>query len=109
MIGVFTIGALGVAASLMVFVFEVGELNFTRFSNNASKKIISSNLSQIYHYWHVRILARRARMRDPWNVRNLARIAQIHFTTHEQYSDIDVMRLVDAFNATSSSSDTSTL
>ncbi|KAF1758076.1 hypothetical protein GCK72_014534 [Caenorhabditis remanei] len=85
-IGVFTIGALGIAASFIVFVVE------------------------IYHYWHMRILARRARMRDPWNVRNLARIAQIHFTTSQQYSEIDVMRLVDALNASSlsqSSSDSS--
>lgn len=76
-IGVFTIGALGISASLIVFVVE------------------------IYHYWHVRIAARRSQMRDPWNVRNLARIAQLHFTTSEQYSDIDVMRLVDALNASS--------
>ncbi|ULT96263.1 hypothetical protein L3Y34_004700 [Caenorhabditis briggsae] len=82
-IGVFTIGAFGISASLIAFVVE------------------------IYHYWHMRIVARRARMRDPWNVRNLARIAQIHFTTSQQYSDIDVMRLVDALNASSSSQSSS--
>ncbi|PIC35056.1 hypothetical protein B9Z55_014529 [Caenorhabditis nigoni] len=82
-IGVFTIGAFGISASLIAFVVE------------------------IYHYWHMRIVARRARMRDPWNVRNLARIAQIHFTTSQQYSDIDVMRLVDALNASPSSQSSS--
>uniref|UniRef100_A0A8R1DN11 PBPb domain-containing protein n=1 Tax=Caenorhabditis japonica TaxID=281687 RepID=A0A8R1DN11_CAEJA len=70
-IGVFTIGAIGLGASIVVFIVE------------------------IYHYWHMRVLARRARMRDPWNVRHLARIAQLHFTTSEQYNDIDVMRLID--------------
>ncbi|CAI2351441.1 unnamed protein product [Caenorhabditis sp. 36 PRJEB53466] len=79
-IGVFTIGALGIAASIVAFVIE------------------------IYYYWHMRIVARRARMRDPWNVRHLARIAQLHFTTSQQYSDIDVMRLVDALNTSSPSS-----
>ncbi|CAB3406639.1 unnamed protein product [Caenorhabditis bovis] len=70
-IGVFTIGGIGLALALAAFVLE------------------------IYHYWHLKIVERRARMRDPYNVRNLAKIAQIHFTTHKQYNDIDVLKLIE--------------
>ncbi|CAI5452668.1 unnamed protein product [Caenorhabditis angaria] len=74
MVGVFMIGALGIGVSVIAF------------------------FSEIYYYWHMRILQRQLQMRDPWNVRHLAKIAQLHFTTNQSYDNIDVMKLFDNFS-----------
>ncbi|CAI5452670.1 unnamed protein product [Caenorhabditis angaria] len=70
-VGVFMIGALGLAISFIVF------------------------FSEIYYYWHMRIVERHIRMKNHINVPHLVKIAQLHLPTKENYNDIDVMKLID--------------
>ncbi|CAI5452669.1 unnamed protein product [Caenorhabditis angaria] len=70
-IGVFMIGALGIGISFIAF------------------------FTEIYHYWHMRILERHIRLKNHINVPHLVKIAQFHLSSKENHKNIDVMKLVD--------------
>ncbi|PAV74655.1 hypothetical protein WR25_25652 [Diploscapter pachys] len=71
-VGIFTLGALGIAISLIAFVAE------------------------IYYYWHKRIVSRRLKTKKALDVMAIMDIARIHFTTHESYDKLDILKLIDA-------------
>ncbi|CAD6194549.1 unnamed protein product [Caenorhabditis auriculariae] len=78
-VGIFMVGAIGLGVSIVGF------------------------FAEIYHYWHLKLQQRRSRTRTAMNVTNLLNIAKMHFTTRQNYGDIDVMKLVEVLQKSNSS------